>query len=72
MIVVNQPTPGAFLSARVGEAFFSLFAVIGAWLSRKESWDGRGLRGLHWTDGVAAMVIMFMVRLMTRGIPFTP
>jgi hypothetical protein len=72
VILVNQPMPSAFLGARVGEASFSLFAVIGAWMTRRDSWDGRGMRGLQWTDGVAAILIVLMVRLMVRGIPFAP
>lgn len=72
VILVNQPMPSAFLGARVGEASFSLFAVIGAWTTRRDSWDGRGVRGLQWTDGVAAILIVLMVRLMVRGIPLAP
>lgn len=72
VVLVNQPMPSAFLGARVGEASFSLFAVIGAWMARRDAWDGRGLRGLQWTDVVSAVAILFLVRLMVRGIPLTP
>lgn len=72
VILANQPMPSAFLGARVGEASFSLFAVIGAWTTRRNSWEGRGLPGLQWTDVAAATLIVLMVRLMVRGIPFVP
>jgi len=72
VILANQPMPSAFLGARVGEASFSVFAVIGAWTTRRDSWDGRGLLGLQWTDSVAAILIVLLVRLMVRGIPLAP
>ena len=72
VILANQPMPSAFLGARVGEASFSVFAVIGAWMTRRDSWDGRGLLGLQWTDGGAAILTVLLVRLMVRGIPLAP
>lgn len=72
VILANQPMPSAFLGARVGEATFSLFTVIGAWTTRRDSWHGRGLLALQWTDGVAAILVVLLVRLMVRGIPLAP
>jgi hypothetical protein len=72
VILVNQPMPSTFLGARVGEASFSLFAVIGAWMTRSDSWHARGLHRLQWTDGVAAVLMVLVVRLMVRGIPLAP
>lgn len=72
VILVHQPMPGAFIGARVGEAAFSLFAVVGALMTLRDSRDGRGPLGLHWADGVAVVLIVLVVRLMVRGIPFAP
>lgn len=72
VILVNQPMPGAFVGARVGEASFSLFAVVGALMTGRDSVNGSGPLRLRWADGLAVVLVVTMVRLTVGGIPFVP
>jgi hypothetical protein len=72
VIVVNQPMPRAFMSARISEAVFSVFAVIGALVVLRNPPGVRASLQLSWVDGVVAALAVAMVRILVRGIPFEP
>jgi hypothetical protein len=72
VIVVNQPMPRAFMSARISEAVFSVFAVIGALVVLRNPPGDRASLQLSWVDGVVAALAVAMVRILVRGIPFEP
>ncbi len=72
VILVNQPMPGASMSARAAEGSFWLFAAIGALMTRKHSPNMLGTFDLRWADCVAAVFMVVVVRLMVPGIPFVP
>jgi hypothetical protein len=72
VILVNQPMPAAFVSARMAEGSFWLFAAIGALVTTRRAPSGPASFELRWTDGAVALVAVVVVRLMVRGIPFVP
>lgn len=72
VILVNQPMPATFISIRAIEASFWLSAAIGAVVSPRHPGTARGSLALRWTDGVAALLAVLAVRLLVRGVPFTP
>ncbi len=74
VIVLNQPTPmgPAFVTARVGEASFWIFAALGALVGREYQRVGGGCLRIRWTDVVAAIVATLAVRTMAHGILLTP
>ena len=71
VILVNQPMREGFVSARIGEAAFSLFAIVAAWLAGNKS-DRPGPLKVQWVDVVAMVVAVTIVRVATRGIDFIP
>ena len=72
VILINQPMPREWLIARAGEASFWVFAAIGAWPTTTHSHDSGDILRLRWVDGAALLVVVLIVRLMVRGIPFVP
>jgi hypothetical protein len=72
IILVNQPAPiPGFVAARVGESVVWIFAAAGMWTAaRASSADGANSR-LHWIDGVIAVLVLVIVRVMTTGIPLS-
>jgi len=72
VILVNQPMPGASVSARVAEASFWVFAAIGALATARSGPDRHEGLALHWVDGAVLLLVILVVRLMVRGIPFVP
>jgi hypothetical protein len=71
VILVNQPRREGFVSARLGEATFSLFAIVAALVAGKKS-DRRGPLKVQVVDLVATIVAVTIVRVATRGIDFIP
>ena len=59
------------MSARLGEAAFSLFAIVAAWVAGNQS-DRPGPRKVQWVDVVATIVAVTIVRVATHGIDFIP
>ncbi len=72
VILVNQPMPATFVSVRAGEASFWLFAVIGAVLPREQSSHPWAALEGRWTDGVALLLAILVVRVLVHGVAFTP
>jgi hypothetical protein len=72
VILVYQPMPRAFAGARVGEAAFALFAVIGALMAPRDSRDVRQPLGIQWADGAAVLLIVVVARLIATGFPLAP
>ena len=72
VILVNQPMPPAFVSIRVAEASFWLFAALGSLLAKRDPGAQPGSLAVQWGDGVAALLVILTVRLMVRGIPLVP
>jgi hypothetical protein len=71
VIFINQPMREGFVSARLGEAAFSVFAVVAAWVAGKQS-DRPGPHKVSWVDVVAMIVAVTIVRVARRGIDFIP
>jgi hypothetical protein len=74
VVLVNLPTPrpASFVTARAGEASVWIFALIGSLFGRQRSpASSNGLR-LRWMDLAAVVVVIVLVRVMARGIAFTP
>ena len=72
VILVNQPMPSAFVSARAGEASVWIFAVIGAVFGRDQAGHARANLESRWMDGAALLLAILVVRVLVRGVPFTP
>jgi len=73
IILVNQPVPAgsSFAFARMSEASFGLFTLLGAATGTRAATGGRSFR-LWWIDGTLAVAALLVVRLAVRGIPLTP
>jgi hypothetical protein len=73
IILVNQPMPAgsSFAFARMSEASFGLFTLLGAATGTRATTGGRSFR-LWWIDGTFAVAALLVVRLAARGIPLTP
>ena len=69
VIFVNLPLPAgtSFVSARMLEAAFGVFTVIGVATGQRQPTGGRSFR-LWWTDGTILLAAILVVRLMARGI----
>lgn len=72
VILVNLPMANTTVSARIGEAGFWLFAVLGALVAGRDVRKVQGSLAPRWSDGVVALLAVLLVRLMVRGIPFNP
>jgi hypothetical protein len=72
VILVSLPMANTTVSARIGEAGFWLFAVLGAVAVGRTSPKVQGRLAPRWSDGAAALLAVLLVRLMARGIPFNP
>lgn len=72
VILVNLPMRGTTLDARVAEAGFWLFAVLGALVMKREPRLQRRSLAPRLADAVLVIVATMLVRLMVRGIPFVP
>jgi hypothetical protein len=72
VILANQPMPGGFIGARAAEASFWIFAAAGALVKRESPRDGYESSPLRWLDVALFLLVVLIVRLMTRGIPFVP
>ena len=72
VILANSPMPSTAMAARIGEASFWIFAVIGVVVAPRPSRGGHERPLLRWADGAAILLAVLVVRLMVRGIPFVP
>ena len=74
IIVVNQPTPmgSSFMTARLGEASFWLFAAFGALFRGQHQRADDACLGIGWLDASAATAAILAVRIMAHGIPLRP
>ena len=72
VVLINQPTPmgPSFVTARVGEGAFWLFAALGLLITQQRR-DVRPLR-LYWMDSALAILVLLVVKVMARGIPLMP
>ena len=71
VILVNQPMPAAFVTARLGESAFWLPAFIGGLFQGRRSPEP-GRFDLGWPDAAAAVLVFLVVRVMVAGIRFSP
>ena len=72
VILANQPMPGPSVVARLAEASFWLFAVLGAVTAPRVPDRAPTPLVMRWADVAAIIVAVGVVRVMVRGIPFTP
>jgi hypothetical protein len=72
VILVNMPMPPASVAARVAEASFWIFALIGALGIRRRSPSDPEHPGLRWADGAVTLLAVVAVRLMVHEILFAP
>ena len=72
VVLVNQPMPASFSSARAAEASFWLFAAAGAIGTNRLKCHEPGVLEFTWADGIAAVLAAVIVRVMAHGIPLVP
>lgn len=72
VILANQPMPWTSVTARFAEAAFWVFAAFGALTSTRRSQGSRGTLAVRWVDVAVVLLAVVMIRLMIRGIAFTP
>jgi hypothetical protein len=72
IVLINQPVsiPISFGAARSGESLFWLFALVGILTVPKQPAGDETRLRLHRSDGIVAMAVFLIVRLMVRGIAF--
>jgi hypothetical protein len=72
VVLINQPVsiPISFGAARAAESAFWLFALIAVLFTRKRTAADETRLGLHWGDGVVALVVFLIVRILVRGVEF--
>jgi hypothetical protein len=68
IVLINQPVPASidFVPGRVTEQSFQIFAIIGAATGARPT-ASTSLQ-LRWIDGVIAVAVVLIVRVMTMGI----
>jgi len=73
ILVVNLPIPAGaqFAIARLVDASFGIFTLLGAATGPQLSSSGRSFR-LWWIDGTLAITVLLVVRLAARGIALRP
>lgn len=72
VILVNQPMPRGFVGARAAEASFWMFAAAGALVKGRNPRNGSGSSPWRWPDVALFLLVVLIVRIMARGIPFAP
>ena len=73
VMIANWPMPASSVSARLVESSFWLFAAAGGWMTgRGDAVELRTGLGLRWADVAVLVMVVLLVRLMMRGIPFVP
>jgi hypothetical protein len=71
-LLIFLPFPPGWISARVGESAFWIFAAIGTFASRKQPADRSRDLHLGWPDLALFLAAVLVVRLMAVGIALTP
>jgi hypothetical protein len=72
VVLVSLPMANTTVSARIGEASFWLFAALAALLQRRNVPRFEGRLTPQWSDGVAVLLALIIVRVLVRGILFDP
>ena len=71
-LLIFLPFPPDWISARIGESAFWIFAAVGTFVSRKRPPDCSRDLALGWPDLALLLAAILVVRLMALGIAFTP
>ncbi len=71
-LLIFLPFPSDWVSARIGESAFWIFAVVGTFITRKQPADSSRDLALAWPDVALLLAAILAVRLMALGIAFTP
>ncbi len=71
-LLIFLPFPPGWVSARIGESAFWIFAAVGTFISRKQPADSSRDLALGWPDIALLLAAILAVRLMAFGIAFTP
>ena len=71
-LLIFLPFPPDWVSARIGESAFWIFAAVGTFTSRKQPADSSSDLALGWPDLALLLAAVLVVRLMAPGIAFTP
>ena len=72
VIFANQPMPWTSVTARCAEAAFWVLAALGALTSTRRSQGSSGTLAVRWVDVAVVLLALVLIRLMLRGIAFTP
>jgi len=74
IVAINQPTPAdvPFASARIAEASFEIFALLGAMTVRPIAARDVGSSELTWIDVAVLAAVVVPVRVMAQGIALAP
>jgi len=71
-LLIFLPFPPGWISARIGESAFWIFAAIGTFVSRKQPANSSRDLSLRWPDVALLLAAILVVRLMAVGIAFAP
>ena len=71
-LLIFMPMPWDWISARIGESAFWIFAALGAFVSRRQPADSSRDLGLHWPDIALLLTAVVVARVMAIGIAYTP
>lgn len=71
-LLIFLPFPPDWVSARIGESTFWVFAAVGTFISPKLPADSSRDLALGWPDLALLLAAILAVRLMALGISFTP
>ena len=71
-LIIFAPMPPGWISARIGESAFWIFAAVGTFVSRKVRADDSRDLAVHWADIALLLASVLVVRLMAVGIALTP
>jgi hypothetical protein len=72
VVLAFLPTPMNFVTARMIETSFWMFAAAAVFWKVKRPRDRRQVFSLQWLDGVLAITAVILLRVMAHGIRFMP
>jgi hypothetical protein len=72
VILALLPMPAGFAIGMLMASLFWVFAAVGIFANANRPHDEAQRFALGWADATFALLIVVVIRIMVRGIPFTP